>query len=178
MAAVGIIAVFGVLLYFMFVTKRTILRIFGWIVFFFAIRFTFIYINNNTDARANSAYASMQATVTINDLRILRIVTHMFYKEFETWPLPGQEASLDTYLDRQTAFVMYPRYANVMLTGKSGDVDSTPELYIGVELIPEKNGTSDVQKKLAGKAVDAGLFQQPASDDIYKSGLSVYMRIN
>jgi hypothetical protein len=101
----------------------------------------------------------------------------MFYEEFETWPLPGQEASLDAYCDRPIALAEPPIYAKVMLADKSGDADGSPGYYIGVELIPEKNGTLDIQKKLAAKAYDTGLLQQPASGDIYKSGLSVYMRV-
>jgi hypothetical protein len=37
------IAAFGVWLYFMFGTRRTVLRVFGWIVGIFAIGYIFVY---------------------------------------------------------------------------------------------------------------------------------------
>jgi hypothetical protein len=99
----------------------------------------------------------------------------MFYEKVKTRPLSGQEASLDTYLDRPIVLAEPPRYAKVMLADKSDDADGPPELYIGVELIPEKNGTRNIQKKLTARAADTGILQQPASGDIYQSGLIVYM---
>jgi hypothetical protein len=113
----------------------------------------------------------------VSDLRNLISAARMFHDEFETWPLPGQEASLDAFCDRPVVLPESPRYAQVTLVDSSGDADTSPELYVGVELIPEKNGTEDIQKSLAARAADTGLLQQPASGDRYRSGLSVYMRI-
>jgi hypothetical protein len=169
----GIIAVIIVVLYFMFGTRRTILRIFGWTLGIFTIGFFFVHALS----RPRPLNANFETSKIINDLRNLRAAAHMFYDEFETWPLPGQEASIDAFGSHPIVLANPPRYARVMLTAKSCGADIPPERYIGVELIPEKNGAEDIQKTLARKAPDTGLLQQPVSSDIYKSGLGVYMRI-
>ncbi|MDR1133715.1 MAG: hypothetical protein LBL05_06095 [Synergistaceae bacterium] len=173
-AIFGVIAVFGILLYCMFITRRTVLRIFGWTVGIFIIGFIFINIID----RINSPNAAVEASAIINDLRNLRQEAILFNSEFKTWPLPGQEASLDAYSGRPIVLAEPPRFAKVMLADKSGDADGPAELYIGVELIPEKNGTANIQKRLAGIAKkSAYLFQRPTSGDVYKSGISVYMQV-
>jgi hypothetical protein len=171
----AIIFVFGVLLYFMFITRRTVLRIFGYtIALFITIGIFRLDISPN-----NGATMGAETTKIINDLRTLCGATIMFYKEFKTWPSPGQEASLDAYCDRPMVFNESPRYAKVMLAVGSGDANTndTRELYVGVELIPKRNGMKGIQKKLAGNAPRNGLLQQPVSGDIYKSGLRVYMQM-
>jgi hypothetical protein len=169
----GSIAALVVLFEFMFVTRRTVLRIFGWTVSIFTIGF----ISIHAYIRASSGYTGMDAMKIVFDLQNLRSATLLFHKEFETWPLPGQEASLDAFCDRRTVLAVPPRFAKVTLADKPGDADSPPELYIGVELIPERNGTAGIQEYLARRARKVGILQQPASDGIYKSGLSVYMRV-
>jgi hypothetical protein len=177
-SVLGIIAVFGVLLYFMFVTRRTVLRVFGWAVFLFPIGMYLINPPSSSHSASDvSAKAGAETTKIINDLRALRGAAFMFHEEFKTWPLPGQEASLDAYIDRPMALAEPPRYAKVMLATVSGDADDLSELYVGVELIPERNGMEGIQQKLAGTANNSGLLQQPVSGDIYKSGPSVYMRV-
>ncbi|MDR1133717.1 MAG: hypothetical protein LBL05_06105 [Synergistaceae bacterium] len=166
----GAIAVFGVLLYFMLITRRTVLRVFGWTAFFFAVVFIII-------ARPSSSNTGAESTKIINDLRNLRSAVLLFYGDLKTLPLPGQEASLDAYLDRPIVLANPPRHAKVMLVDKSDDADGPPELYIGVELIPQKNGGAGIQKKLAARADDAKLLQQPASGEIYQSGLIAYMQV-
>jgi hypothetical protein len=66
-----------------------------------------------------------------------------------------------------------------MLAVGSGDANTNDirELYVGVGLIPEKNGMTDIQQKLAGTALNSGLLQQPISGDIYRSGLSINMQV-
>jgi hypothetical protein len=167
------IIILGILLYCMFVTKRTVLRIFGWAISIFTIGFIFIHAYIS----ASSGYTGMDAMKIVFDLQNLRSATLLFYKEFETWPLPGQEASLDAFCDRRTVLAAPPIFAKVTLADKPGDADSPSELYIGVELIPERNGTAGIQEYLARRAIKVGILQQPASDGIYKSGLSVYMRV-
>jgi hypothetical protein len=175
-SVLGIIAVFGVLLYFMFVTRRTVLRVFGWAVFLFPIGMYLINPPSSSHSGTNvRAMAGAEATKIINDLRTLRGAAFLFHKEFKKWPLPGQEASLDVYIDRPMVLATPPRYARVMLAAGSGDSDDPREFYVGVELIPEKNGMKEIQQKLAGTALNSGLLQRPISGDIYKSGLSVYM---
>jgi hypothetical protein len=178
---VGCIALFGVIFilcvlhHFMFVTRRTVLRRLGWTAAFFAVISILVYINANP--RLSGPQEGAESTRIMNDLRNLRSAALSFHENFGTWPSPGQEASLDAYLDRPIALSVPPRYAKVMLPDKPGDDDGTPELYIGVELIPKINGAKGIQEKLAKRALESGLFQGPASGDIYKSGLSVYMRI-
>jgi hypothetical protein len=166
------IAVFGVLIYFMFVTRRTILRIFGRIAALFALLFIFANCQGGS-----SATDGAEATKIINDLRNLRSATLLFYEEFGTWPSPEQGASLDAYSDRPMVLAKPPRYAKVILAEKLGDANGPPELYIGVVLTPYF-GVKNIQEKLAKRASDSGLFQGPVSGDVYKSGLSVYMRID
>jgi hypothetical protein len=167
----GGFAALVVLLYFMFGTRRTVLRIFGWTVFLFSA-IGFIFININTQSRSGA-----ELTMIVNDLRTLSSAALLFYVDFGVWPLPGQEASLDVYLDRPIVFAKPPRYAKVMLADKSGNTDGPPELYIGVELIPPENGVAGLQESLARMARSGsrslGLLQQPVSGDIYRSGLSV-----
>jgi hypothetical protein len=170
--ALGVIAVLGVSNYFMFFTRRTVLRIFGWMVFLSMVGF--IAALGVLSRSSGSAY---NATDIINDLRNLRSAGLLFYADFGAYPSPGQEASLDVYLDRPIVSAERPRYAKVMLAEKSGDADRPRELYIGVELIPEKNGSKGPQQRLASRAAEIKLYQGPASGDIYKSGLSVYMRM-
>jgi hypothetical protein len=161
-----------ILIYFMFFTRRTVLRVFGWAVVSFIIAGIFlIAISSNNGA------TGMEATRIINDLRALRGATIMFHEEFKTWPLPGQEASLDAYCDRPMTLTERPIYAKVMLAAGSGDVNGPREFYVGVELIPEKNGMTGIQQKLARNARNTGLLQRPISRDYYISGLSVYMQV-
>jgi hypothetical protein len=170
MRVVAVIAALVVLLYFMLVTRRTVLRIFGWTVFFFVSGFIFI----NVSAQSRSPIEEL--TGIVNDLQALRSAALLFYVDFGTWPLPGHEASLDVYCKRP--FAGNPRYAKMVLIDKSGDADGPPELYIGVELIPQESGAAYIQRHLASIAKKSRLLQQPVSGDIYKSGLSVYMRID
>jgi hypothetical protein len=171
-----IIAVFCVLHYLMFITRRTILRVFGRAAVFFAVGFIFIY----TMSRSRSPDSGINSTEIINDLLRLRSAAIMLYVDFKTWPLPGQEASLDRYCDRPIVLAKPFRYTKVMLIHKSGNADGTQEHYIGVELIPPKTkkGEASIQRNLAAKATNAKLLQRPISGDIYTSGLSVYMQVN
>jgi hypothetical protein len=159
-----------VLIYFMFITKRTVLRVFGWAVAFFAIGMHLI-------AMWGSPSSGTEASRIINDLRALRGAVLTFHEEFKTWPLPGQEASLDAYTDRPMALAKPPRYAKVMLAVGSSDAYGPQELYVGVELIPDKNRTDGIRQNLKGSAINSGLLQQPISRDYYRSGLSVYMQV-
>jgi hypothetical protein len=167
----GIIAIFCVLQYFMFFTRKTVLRIFGWVAF--TVGLTFIVLSET-----RSSDIGMNSIEIINDLRALKGAAYYFYLDFEAWPLPGQEASLDVYVDRPMTLTKYPKYARVMLAVGSGDANDSRKLYVGVELIPKSNGMKGIQKKLAGNAHNTKLLQQPVSGDIYTSGLSVYMRVN
>jgi hypothetical protein len=125
--------------------------------------------------------ASMAGHV-IRDLRSLKSAAQMFYSDHEAWPSPGQEASLDAYCERPIANENPSRYASVTLDerpfGEVGSVDR----YVGVELLPKRNGAREVQRILARKAKDSGIFQEPTSGGgelvPYESGLSVYMKIN
>jgi hypothetical protein len=171
-----------IFIYFMFITRRTVLRVFGWAVALFITAgillsgIFFIAMPSSSSRGAMHTNMDKEAYKIISDLRTLRGAASLFNNEFKTWPLPGQEASLDTYIDRPIVLAKRPRYAKVMLAAVSSDADDLSELYVGVELIPEENGMTEIQKKLERNARDAGLLQQPVSGDIYRSGLSIYMR--
>jgi hypothetical protein len=174
----GIIAVFCVLHYLLFITRRTILRKFGRAAVFFAVGFIFIYPRLRSRSPDSVIYSVVNSIEIINDMQTLIEATFLFHEDFKTWPLlPEQGASLDAYCYRRIVLVKPPRYAKVTLTHKSGDADGTQEHYIGVELIPKRNGTTGIQENLARNARNTGLLQQPISGDIYKSGLSVYMQL-
>jgi hypothetical protein len=68
-----------------------------------------------------------------------------------------------------------------MLSGELTDVSGDTRQYVGVELNPGVYGNVNVQKKIATKTAESGLFQETASGDKppvpYKSGLNVYMEI-
>jgi hypothetical protein len=176
-ATVGSIAV---LIYFMFGTRRTILRIFGWIAAPFIVGFILINIHTHvhTNHEPNPTAARAETTKIINDMRNLRGAALEFHKEFEAWPLLGQDASLDAFCNPPILLREPLRYARVMLACKQGDTDGLNEFYIGVELIPQKNGAAIIQRYLAMHATDVGLLQQPTANGSYESGLNVYMRIN
>jgi hypothetical protein len=173
--ALGIIAALGVLNHFMFFTRRTILRVFGWTAIFFTVAFIFVF----AALESRPSYSGVNASDIVNDLRNLRGAALMFFADFEEWPLPGQEASLDAYCDRPIVLTKHPRYARVMVAvdDESGDAGGQSTHYIGVELTPPNREADSRQKKLALDATHFGLFQSPRAGDIYKSGLNVYMRM-
>jgi hypothetical protein len=166
-----------VLLYWMLVTRRTVLRVIGWV----AATSLFILCLSASSHDSGVSYTAV-STMVINDLRNLRGAAFLFCGDHEIWPSPGQEASLDAYCDRPIVNASHARYARVTLyarpLGEAGSVD----LYVGVELLPERNGAPEVQRKLARRARDSGIFQEPTSGGgelvPYESGLSVYMKIN
>ncbi|MDR0652958.1 MAG: hypothetical protein LBG12_06585 [Synergistaceae bacterium] len=72
----GFIAALGVWLYLMFVTRRTVLRIFGWTMAIFAVGFFFIHINIQSNMVHSRAVEPVRI---VNDLRNLKSAAHMFY---------------------------------------------------------------------------------------------------
>jgi hypothetical protein len=84
-------------------------------------------------------------------------------------------------MDRPLIAVESPKYAKVTLTGELSDDMGASRQYVGVELIPEKNGTREMQEMIAVRASDTGLLGRIPSGDgkvsPYRSGLSVYMKI-
>ena len=158
---------FFLLGYCMFFTRRTILRVFGWMIAI-AIILTIFQIS----APGGGAIDGAEAMKIVNDLRNLRGAAAMFREAHCRPPMPGDEASLDLYMDRPFITVESPRYARVMLSG---------ERYVGVELRPESNGRKGILKKLASSAENIGLLGEVPSGgktaSLYKSGLNVYMEI-
>jgi hypothetical protein len=155
----------------MFTSRRTVVRLFGWGITFLILACIFLPLLSG-----GGATASADATKIINDLRNLRGAARMFRETHGRSPLPGEEASLDLYSDRP----MVPRYAKVTLTGELSDDMGASKQYVGVELTPEKNGTSGIQKKMAVRAKDTGLLELSSGDQKvspYKSGLNVYVEI-
>jgi hypothetical protein len=73
----------GLLLYCMFVTRRTVLRALGWTIFLLTILPLLMMLNDG------GATSSAQATRIIDDLRNLKSAAIMFQQDQGRWPLPG-----------------------------------------------------------------------------------------
>ena len=132
--------------------------------------------------RSGGENISAETQKIVNDLRSLCSGVFLFQSSHDRRPLPGEEVSLDIYLDRPMVTDNSGRYKNVMLSEEvrvaSGDVHQ----YVGVELFLESTGTRKIQKRLALWAEGRGLFQEIKSGDVtsfepYKSGLKVFMRV-
>jgi hypothetical protein len=165
---------FFFLIYLMFFTRKTVLRVCGWAVYFMICFSIFWFMQDE------SSPASSEATKIINDLSNLRGAVGLFRENHGRSPLPGEEASLDLYSDRPIVAAEPPRYAKVTLTGELSNDMGVSGQYVGVQLIPEKNGTSGIQKKMAARAKAKGLLELPSGDkkvSPYESGLNVYMEI-
>jgi hypothetical protein len=175
----GLIVLFVIWLPSLLATRRTVLRILGYVICS-AISIPFIIFLVTVLSHPGGATAGAEATKIINDLRRLRGAAISFREDHGRPPLPGEEASLDLYMDRTLVTVERPEYAKVTLIGGlSGDI-GYPRQYVGVELRP-KIGKKEIQRKLAQKAVDVGILGEVPSDGeempLYKSGLNVYMEI-
>jgi hypothetical protein len=170
------IVLFPLLIYFMFFTRRTVLRVFGWGWALLIFVYVCLSASNNSGA-ANG----VEATKIVNDLRGLLGAVMFFQKDYDRLPLPGEEASLDLYMDRPLVTVERPRYAKVMLSGELSDDIGASRQFVGVELRPESNGGKNIQRKLSLNARSSGLLEKSTSDDKkmlpYRSGLNVYMEI-
>jgi hypothetical protein len=133
-----------------------------------------IALRGRTSARDGSEIVKI-----INDLRNLKGAAGLFQIDIGRWPVPGEEASLDLYSYRPIVTGAPLRYANVMLSGEIYDSGGTSRQYVGVELMPQKNGTKNIQKKLAGIATNVGILQEIPSNDVppapYQSGLNIYI---
>jgi hypothetical protein len=163
----------------MFITRRTVLRVFGWTVFLFFVFFLrYNYITDRDEAIIKKN-AKAECAKIVNELRALRGAALMFRIDHGRLPLPGEEASLDFYLDKP--LVASQRYAKVMFSDGLSDDTAPFRLYVGVKLIPENNGRIEVQKELASAAEKVGILDEASSGgkktSPYKSGLNVYMEI-
>ncbi|MDR3280221.1 MAG: hypothetical protein LBT23_06895 [Synergistaceae bacterium] len=174
------LAIFCVLIYFMFGASRTALWVLGWVIF---ASMLFVLLNQMNHGSGNSTGA--EATKTINDLRNLKKAAILFQGEHGRPPLPREIDSLDQYIDppivaRVFSDDPYRRYTNIMLSELT-DVSGYTRRYVGVELNPEVYGNVNIQKKIAARTDELGLFQETASGNEppvpYKSGLNVYMEI-
>ena len=122
-----------------------------------------------------SATDSAEATKIINDLRDLKSAALLYFVEYNQWLTPGEEASLDKYYDRP--LVAGDRYDAVMIGDPYVDGDGANRANIGVEL-SSTNGTTGIQKKLAGRAKDAGLLAADnTSNTAYSTGTEVWMNL-
>ena len=116
-----------------------------------------------------SATDGAEATKVVSDLRNLKSAALLYYSDTMRWPKDADKVSLDSYIDR--AVVNTSRYNNVIIGTEYTDPSSgATRVNIGVELNSNTNGTPGVQKKLASKAVDAGLLKDAASNSPYVSG--------
>ncbi|MDR1515627.1 MAG: type II secretion system GspH family protein [Synergistaceae bacterium] len=120
-----------------------------------------------------SATDSAEATKVINDLRNLKSAALLFYGDNLRWPNSTEGGSLDRYADRPVDTTRY----TVVIGAEYTDSQNTPRANIGVTLVGDNNKTVGVQKKLAGKATDTGLFQTDSTDTAYTTGTSIYMNM-
>lgn len=117
-----------------------------------------------------AALDNAKATRVINDMRDLKSAALLYYADNSRWPATGEEASLDHYYDRP--LVAGNTYASVTI----GDWYDDNRVNIGIELTND-NGTDSIQRKLAAKAVDAGLLANDTSDTVYTTGKNVWMNL-
>ncbi|MDR1509727.1 MAG: type II secretion system GspH family protein [Synergistaceae bacterium] len=124
-----------------------------------------------------SATDGAEATKVINDLRNLKGAALMFYMDTNRWPAAGDPTadgtSLDRYMDR-SFIITNPRYAAVWVV--SDEVDGIERALIGVTLTGN-NAKSGVQQKLAGNAMQSGLFSGPGTS-YAAGGLRIGMNMN
>ena len=129
-------------------------------------------------------HSDMEARIIVYDLRQLKSAAMIFRREHDRWLMPGEEASLDMYCDRP--IVTTKKFADIMLSEELSNANGNVCQYVGVELIPmfrfENNNPIRVQKRLASRAKEAGLFQEVQSGDVtlfelYQSGLKVFMQL-
>jgi general secretion pathway protein G len=105
-----------------------------------------------------SATDGAEATKVVNDLRNLKSAALLFYGDEYRWPANGEEASLDNYSDRPVVGASPSKYATITIGTIYTDINNQSRQNIGVELIPDKNGTPGVLKKLSTKAAESGLL--------------------
>ena len=118
-----------------------------------------------------SATDSAEATKIINDLRSLKSASLMYYSDNNIWPAAGSYATgstpFDEYMDRA---IDTTRYTAILVSPE----DANSKQWIGYT-VANPPLTTGVQKKLTGKAKDAGL-SDPAGVT-YVSGANIYMNM-
>ena len=174
-----------VLLFFAFMigcllSKRKILKVLGSFLLLYVLLGMFLLLFSGS-----SDFSGPEATKIVNELRNLKSAATLFQIDQGRWLMPGEEASLDEYLDRPIVTVERKIFANVMLSEELRVADGDVHQYVGVELIPESRNDAEpirVQKKLASRAKKDDLLQEVQSGDVtsyelYRSGLKVFMQV-
>jgi hypothetical protein len=158
--------------------RNKLLRYLGWAIYIsllLIIHIIFIMLGNT----GGTDWA--EATKIINDLRNLKSAYNLYERENSRWLAPGEEISLDQYTDRRIVSTDRPWYRRVEISGEIPDETGTASQYIGVELDTKRNGTKGIKKKLAQKAVDAGIYDavpgEAETPAPYSSGDTVWMRV-
>ncbi|MDR1509728.1 MAG: type II secretion system GspH family protein [Synergistaceae bacterium] len=125
-----------------------------------------------------SATDGAESIKVINDLRNLKGAALMFYMDNNSWPTGNPvnaavASSLDRYMDR-SFIATNPRYAAVWVT--SAEVGGIERTLIGVTLTGN-SAKSGVQQKLAGNALQSGLYSAPGAA-YTAGGLRIGMNMN
>jgi hypothetical protein len=89
-------------------------------------------------------------------------------------------AGLDKYSDRPVVGANPPIYKRTLISDEIADSAGVKRVYIGVELIPESNGTLGTRRRLADRALDTGIFDLPKEGEDpkpYSGGDVVWMNM-
>jgi general secretion pathway protein G len=132
-----------------------------------------------------SATDGAEATKVINDLRNLKGAALMFFMDENQWPATSSAAgSLDKYMDRAFAADTSStrRYDGLLVTSANITVGTETEArsFIGLVLRTDATHREGVQKKLAGSAVNSGLWSinGAAARQYTAPGANIYMSMN
>jgi hypothetical protein len=174
---ISLVLMFAGLVHSLLTARSILLRLLGYAIVVLSV---FVFVDALLPLLREEINVYKEPTKIVNDLRRLCGAARSFREAHGRPPLPGEEASLDLYMDSPLVAGEPPRYAKVTLTGELSDETGVPRQYVGVELIPEKTGTIWIQRKLAFKANDVGILGElPAENrkaSPYTFGLNVYMK--
>jgi general secretion pathway protein G len=127
-----------------------------------------------------SATDLAETVKVINDLRVLKSAALLYFVDHLEWPTDSEAASLDNYSDRPIVTANPPRYADIVIGTEFTDARGITRTNIGVALITTSgNGSAGVRKKLALKAIDAGLLgvANNSTTPYASTGTVVYMNM-
>jgi hypothetical protein len=174
---ISLVVMFAGLVRSLLAARSILLRVLGYVIVLLAV---FVFVDALLPLLREEINVYKEPTNIVNDLRRICGAARVFRESHGRPPLPGEEASLDLYMDTPLVAVEHPRYAKVTLSGELLDDMGASVHYVGIELIPGKNGTRRIQKKLAVRANDVGILEELPSGDKkaspYTSGLNVYMK--
>jgi hypothetical protein len=152
------------------------LRWLGWAIFLGLCALFMISMNKSGGAPLSP--------IIINDLRSLESAALLFYGDNGRWPAPGQEASLDVYMDRPVSASIPSIYAGVEISPVIRDASGNYASYIKLTLNgKDNNRIKSAQRKLRDIVSNdkKEIFEAFPSDgrdpEPYKSGLDFVTRM-